>query len=383
MARDGSGNFSRSVTPPVNGDVADATNFNAEMDDISSAISDSINKAGTKALAANLPMGGFKLTGLAAGANNGDSVRFEQLGAAINSLITTAGSANAYTLTSGQSLLAYAAGQQFFIKANFTNTGAATINVDSIGAKSLTKNGATALAAGDLTSGQIYIIDYDGTQFQVLNLSAAVDATLTALAALTTAASQYIRATGTDTFTMDSYATLLSNIGAQASLGYTPVNKAGDTMSGRLIISGDSSSNNSEIDITDTHSGGRTYRFGQSVGVSVGVGVCYDATRGGVAYQWDASGNFTSFGTLTGASDERLKENIRTLENSFEAVMALRGVSFDWKDGRGRGVGLIAQEVEKVRPEYVLEEGGFKSVAYGNIVADLINAVHYLAEKLL
>jgi len=79
MARDGSGDYSRVVTPPTNGDVADADDFNSEINDIATALSDSINKAGTKAFAASQPMGGFKLTGLGAGTSNGDSVRYEQL----------------------------------------------------------------------------------------------------------------------------------------------------------------------------------------------------------------------------------------------------------------------------------------------------------------
>lgn len=79
MPRDGSGDFSRAVTPPNNGDVTNATDFNTEMNDIATALSDSINKSGTKAMAANLPMGGFKVTGLAASASNGDAVRHEQL----------------------------------------------------------------------------------------------------------------------------------------------------------------------------------------------------------------------------------------------------------------------------------------------------------------
>mgnify|MGYP000940121753 CR=1 FL=1 len=79
MARDGSGDYSRVVTPPTNGDVADADDFNAEINDIATALSESINKNGTKAFAANQPMGGYKLTGLAAGSSNGDSVRYEQL----------------------------------------------------------------------------------------------------------------------------------------------------------------------------------------------------------------------------------------------------------------------------------------------------------------
>lgn len=79
MARDGSGNYTRVAGPYVGGTTILKDNINDEMSDIATALSDSINKAGTQEMAANLPMGGFKLTGLAAGASNGDSVRYEQL----------------------------------------------------------------------------------------------------------------------------------------------------------------------------------------------------------------------------------------------------------------------------------------------------------------
>lgn len=87
---------------------------------------------------------------------------------AIAGAITTTGSANAYVLTTGLALTAYVAGQSFDIKASFGNTAAATINVDTLGVKSITKNGTTALASGDIVSGAIYRISYDGTQFQVM-----------------------------------------------------------------------------------------------------------------------------------------------------------------------------------------------------------------------
>lgn len=102
--------------------------------------------------------------------------------------ITTAGSGAAYTLTSGQSLSAYTAGQGFWIKASFTCSGAATLNVDSLGAKNITKNGTTATVSGDIVSGTIYYVSYDGTQFQIVGPISGglqpLDATLTALAAL-------------------------------------------------------------------------------------------------------------------------------------------------------------------------------------------------------
>lgn len=79
MARDGSGDYSRVEGPYQNGEVADADEINAEFDDIASALSDSINRNGTKAFAADQSMGGNKLTDLAAATGNGEAVRYEQL----------------------------------------------------------------------------------------------------------------------------------------------------------------------------------------------------------------------------------------------------------------------------------------------------------------
>jgi hypothetical protein len=126
--------------------------------------------------------------------------------------ITTAGSANAYTLTSGLSLSAYVSGQAFTIKASFSNTGAATLNVDGLGAKSLVKAVSTAVASGDIVSGKIYRVAYDGTNFQVQGSFPGdfqtSDATLTALAALSITSDTYIRGTGTDAFAVDSLSTV-------------------------------------------------------------------------------------------------------------------------------------------------------------------------------
>jgi hypothetical protein len=66
-------------------------------------------------------------------------------------------------------MTAYATGQKFTFVSAGANTGAATININSIGAKALTKNGATALSAGDIPSGAAVEVVYDGTQFQVVS----------------------------------------------------------------------------------------------------------------------------------------------------------------------------------------------------------------------
>ena len=81
MARNGSGTYSRVKGPYVYNTVIDQVEVNAELDDIASALTASLAKDGQTTLTADLPMGGFKLSGLTAGTVAGDSVRYEQVGA--------------------------------------------------------------------------------------------------------------------------------------------------------------------------------------------------------------------------------------------------------------------------------------------------------------
>jgi len=131
------------------------------------------------------------------GGSAGLNGSLDKLEAALKATATT-GSANAYVLSSGLSLTAYATGLTLRIIPNFTNSGAATINVDGLGAKSITKLGATAVASGDITSGRIYTLSYDGTQFQIVEINA-LDPTLSTIAALTPTTDQSIYFTGSDT----------------------------------------------------------------------------------------------------------------------------------------------------------------------------------------
>jgi len=88
----------------------------------------------------------------------------------------------------------------------------------------------------------------------------------------------------------------------------------------------------------------------------------------------EVTGDITATGDVTAYSDERLKRNIETINKPIDIVNALRGVKFE-KDGR-HSTGVIAQEVEKVLPEVVHTDAeGMKSVAYGNVVGVLIEAI--------
>jgi hypothetical protein len=113
-------------------------------------------------------------------------------------------------------------------------------------------------------------------------------------------------------------------------------------------------------------------------------------------YQLDVKGTIRASGNVIAYSDVRAKKNIKTIETPLAKVLALRGVTFEWKDDKQdwlrpelkSRVGLIAQEVEKVLPEVVFTDpkvddekaaqqfpGGFKNVSYGNIVGLLIEAI--------
>ena len=68
-----------------------------------------------------------------------------------------------------QPLSTYIAGLTLTFLGAAANTGAATLNVNNLGAKAITKNGTTALAATDIKSGKIALVVYDGTRFQLIN----------------------------------------------------------------------------------------------------------------------------------------------------------------------------------------------------------------------
>ena len=88
-------------------------------------------------------------------------------------------------------------------------------------------------------------------------------------------------------------------------------------------------------------------------------------------------------GQVTASSDVRLKKNITTIDNALDKVLNLRGVEFDYKENDVHSIGVIAQEVEEVLPDLVRtdEEDNFKSVAYGNLTAVLIEAVKELTAE--
>jgi hypothetical protein len=87
----------------------------------------------------------------------------------------------------------------------------------------------------------------------------------------------------------------------------------------------------------------------------------------------------TFVGDVVAYSDERLKFEVSTISDALAKVTGLRGVSYI-KDGKP-SIGVIAQEVEKIIPE-VVHDGEYKSVAYGNLVGLLIEAIKELSNEI-
>lgn len=139
----------------------------ARENDFATAINSSWQRNGDNQPSANLPMNGYKFTGAAVAAARDEFARASQV--ADSSLIyggTAGGTADALTLDLSPSLAAYTAGQMVIFKAAADNTGAADINIDSLGSVNLRKfDGSAELAAGDIQNGGMYLLLCNGTDW--------------------------------------------------------------------------------------------------------------------------------------------------------------------------------------------------------------------------
>jgi microcystin-dependent protein len=146
-----------------------STDHDTHDQDVADGINTALCKDGGNTATADIPMGAFKFTNLGAGSARTNSIRLGQVqDSSATYYPTVAGTADAITITgAAAAITAYAAGQTFVFLAGATNTGAATVNVDSVGIKSITGPAGAALTAGQIVSGTPVHMTYDGTQFQI------------------------------------------------------------------------------------------------------------------------------------------------------------------------------------------------------------------------
>jgi hypothetical protein len=118
---------------------------------------------------------------------------------------------------------------------------------------------------------------------------------------------------------------------------------------------------------------------------TLGIGTTPDAT-----YELKVEGDIAASGDIVAynTSDKRLKNNIEPIVNALDKLNQLGGYTFEWneelqKARSGKDLGVIAQEVQSVFPEVVIErENGYLAVDYEKLVPVLIEAIKELSAKL-
>ncbi len=151
MARDGSGTHSLPQAAFVSGTTIESAKVNSNFSDISAALTASLAKDGQTVPTANLPMGGFKHTGVADGSSRTDYASLGQVAKGSFLYAVDTGSATAYAIAPSPGIAAYVVGYSARFKAINANTSTTpTLAVNSLAAGTITWPDGTALVAGDI-----------------------------------------------------------------------------------------------------------------------------------------------------------------------------------------------------------------------------------------
>lgn len=176
MPRNGLGTYQLPAgNPVITGTPISSTTQNTTMTDVANALTTSICTDGQTPMAANLPMAGFRLTGLGSMVSLGDSARYEDVVAAGQiqtfTAFTTAGAAPAFTLTPNPAIVGYVAMQRFNVTFNAAGIlGSNTIAVSGLAAKNLKQYNEQGIKqAAYIPLNFNTDIEYDGTDFVVIN----------------------------------------------------------------------------------------------------------------------------------------------------------------------------------------------------------------------
>ena len=190
MARNGSGVFSPPAAdyPAVASTLIESTKFNNVIDDISTAMSGSVAADGQTTVTANIPMNSKKFTGLASGSARTDSVTLGQVQDGTANWVDGGGTADAITATYSPVITTLVDGQICCVRATAANaTTTPTFAPNGLTARTIVKNGGSALVAGDIAAdGHELILRYllASTRWELLNPATSVSA-LTAASATT------------------------------------------------------------------------------------------------------------------------------------------------------------------------------------------------------
>lgn len=148
-----------------------ADRMDGEFDNYQDGLENCITRDGQNSPLTPLPMGGFNHTGVAPAANRDEYLQVAQYQDGQFAIYnTTTGSGAAYTLTITPAPVMYTPGMAFRFKAHVSSSAAATINISGLGPKLIVLNG-SAVGAGDIVVNRVYIIIYNGTDFELFTSS--------------------------------------------------------------------------------------------------------------------------------------------------------------------------------------------------------------------
>lgn len=83
-----------------------------------------------------------------------------------------------------------------------------------------------------------------------------------------------------------------------------------------------------------------------------------------------------------GASDIRLKKDILPISSALQDVMRMKPVSYAFKSNGDKSLGFIAQDMEKIYPQLVIQDGaGMKAIKYDGLIAPLVSSVQELKRE--
>jgi hypothetical protein len=351
------------------GDTVSATENNTLRNDMASSFNLTWLRNGTAAATADIPMGGYKITGLAAATSTGDALAYGRA-ATVTDLTTTGntilGDASTDTLNVGNGGL---------IKDASGNVGVGvTPSAWSTSFRGLQFGGAgcawsSVSGFAGTYIGNNYYYSASGRTYQ--NTNTAVEIALASGGIQFSIAPSGTAGTAvsfTQAMTLDTSGNLLvgtTDVSATTGNGIKIIKDRASTSGYNAVsvVSNASSSAYSTYELY-TASGGAGYKFY----------VAYNGTISAVTT------------TITAISDQRLKENIRDLDDGLEKLMALKPRKFDWKEGKGANTkdarGFIAQEFEEVFPDMIQEwkdpapegEEPYKAVN-ANLIPTLVKAI--------
>jgi hypothetical protein len=193
-----------------------------------------------------------------------------------------------------------------------------------------------------------------------------------------------------------------------ASIGIATFTASNTNFDGNIILGSTSKASNTFVRVLagDNHNAGiEAYGNSQGTGYlfvgessNVGGGVFYNgngipsfatgeivdtvafyrknAGTNEVVFSYTNTSNDVTFrGDVNTLSDITLKDKVKKIENSIQILNEINGVEFIWKNSEKPSAGVIAQEVEKVLPNLVEDNGKSKSVNYNGLIGLLIEAV--------